>query len=163
MKKRLTYNVDPIVPTAYIEKPPYPVRIKDHAKASTVVNKSNIRTPKPSEQIKIEPNIAMVKDLLVDNIDGHVIYFCDEATRIAKPDPKDKNKPVVGMSVVSVKIGDHCYHGLCDLGASVSAIPFTLYQEIMNDIAPAEKEGIYITIKLVNRDTISPIGIVRYV
>ena len=42
----------------------------------------------------------MVKDLLVDNIDGHVIYFCDEAARIAKPsrneqDMLDKNNPVV--------------------------------------------------------------------
>ena len=73
-----------IVRTAYIEKPPFPVRIKDHAKASTVVNKSYIKTPKHSEQIKVEPSIAMVKDLLVDNIDGHVIYFCDEAARIAK-------------------------------------------------------------------------------
>jgi hypothetical protein len=47
----------------------------------------------------------MVKDLLVENIDGHVIHFCDEAARIAKPDEKDKHRPVV-----SVKIGDHCYH-----------------------------------------------------
>ena len=31
------------------------------------------------------------------------------------------------MPVVSVKIGDHCYHGLCDMGASVSAIPFYSY------------------------------------
>ena len=68
----------------------------------------------------------MVKDLLADNIDGHVIYFCDEAARIAKPDTKHKNKPVVGMPVVLVKIGDPCYHGLCDLGASVSVVPFTL-------------------------------------
>ena len=64
----------------------------------------------------------MVKDLLVDDIDGHVIYFCDEAARIAKlvrneRDMLDKSKPVVGMPVVSVKIGDHCYHGLCDMGA----------------------------------------------
>ena len=43
---------------------------------------------------------------------------------------KDKHRPVVGMPVVLVKIGDHCYHGLCDIGASVSAIPYTLYQEI---------------------------------
>src|SRR3990170_640625 len=71
----IIYNIDPVVPTAYIEKPPFPVRIKEYAKATTVVNKSNIRTPKPSEQIKVEPNIAKVKDLLVDNIDGHVIYF----------------------------------------------------------------------------------------
>ena len=120
-------NVDPVVPTAYIEKQPSPVRMKEHAKVSTVVNKSYIRTPKPAEQIKVEPSVAMVKDLLVENIDGHVIYFCDEAARIAKPDKKDKHRPVVGMPIVSVKIGDHCYHGLCDIGASVSAIPFTLY------------------------------------
>ena len=75
-------------------------------------------------------SVAMVKDLLVENIDGHVIHFCDESARIAKPDEKVKHRPVVGMPVLSVKIGDHCYHGLCDLGASVSAIPFTLYQKL---------------------------------
>ena len=74
-----------VVPTAYIEKPPFPVRIKDHAKASTMVRKSYTRTPTPPEQIKVESSIAMVKDLLVDNIDGHVIYFHDEAARIARP------------------------------------------------------------------------------
>ena len=128
-----------------------------------MVNKSYIRTPKPDEQIKVEPSIAMVKDLLEEDMDGHVIYFCEEAARIAKPDKKDKHRPVVGMPVISVKIGDHCYHGLCDMGASVSAIPYTLYQEIMNDIAPAEIEEIDVTIKLANRVTISPIRIVRYV
>jgi hypothetical protein len=157
----IIYNVDPVVPTAYIEKPPFPVRIKELAKVSTMVNKSNIRAPRPSEQIKFEPNVAMVKDILLDNIDEHVIYFCGVAARIAKPNTKDKNKPVVGMPVVLVKIGDHCYHGLCDLGASVSAIPFTLYQEIMNDIAPVEIEDIDVTIKPANRDTISPLGISR--
>ena len=65
------------------------------------------------------------------------------------------------MPVVLVKIGDHYYHGLCDMGASASAIPIDLYKEIMHDIAPAELEGIDVTIKLANRDTISPIGIVR--
>ena len=73
----------------------------------------------------------------------------------------DKNKPVVGMLVLSVKIGDHCYHGLCDMGASVSAIPFSLYQEVMHEIAPIEIEYIDVTIKLANRDTITPLGIVR--
>ena len=90
----------------------------------------------------------MVKDLLVDNIDGHVIYFCDEAARIAKPDTKDKNRPLVGMPIVSVKIGDHCYHGLFDMGASASTIPHSLYKEIMHDIAPAEIEETDVTIKL---------------
>ena len=45
----------------------------------------------------------MVKDLLADNIDGHVIYFCNEAARIARPDAKNKHRPVVGMPVISVK------------------------------------------------------------
>ena len=54
-----------------------------------MVRKSNTRTPTPSEQIKVEPSIFMVKDLLADNIDGHVIYFCEETARIAKPGAKD--------------------------------------------------------------------------
>ena len=160
-EETILYNVDPVVPTAYIEKPPFPVRIKDHAKASTVVRKSNIRTYTPPKQVKVEPNIAIVKDLLSDNIDGHVIHFYGETTRIAKPRDKDKPRPVVGMPVISVKIGDHCYHGLCDMGASASAIPYSLYEEIMHDIAPAEMEDIDVTIKLANSDTVSPMGIVR--
>ena len=96
-----------------------------------------------------------------DNIDGHVIYLCDETARIAKPCAKDKHRPMVGVPIISVKIGDHCYHGLCDMGASASAIPFDLYKEIMHDIAPAELEDIDVTIKLANRDTISAMGIVR--
>ena len=47
------------------------------------------------------------------------------------------------------------------MGASASAIPHSLYREIMHDIAPAEIEEIDVTINLVNRDTISPVGIVR--
>ena len=111
-EETVLYNVDAVVPFAYIEKPPFPVRINEHAKVSTVVNKSYIKTPKPDEQIKVEPSIAMVKDLLEEDMDGHVIYFCEEATRIAKPDKKDKHRPIVGMPVISVKLGDHCYHGL---------------------------------------------------
>ena len=69
-------------------KPPFPVRIKEHAKVSTMVNKSYTRTPKPDEQIKVEPSIAIVKDLLEEDMDGHVIYFYEEAVRIAKLDKK---------------------------------------------------------------------------
>ena len=85
----ITYN-EPIVPTSYVEKPPFPVRIKDHAKASTVLRKSNIRTYTPPGQVKVEPNIAILKDLLSGNIDGHVIHFRDETARIANPCAKDK-------------------------------------------------------------------------
>ena len=109
-EETITYNVDHIVPT----------RIKEHAKASTMVRKSYTRTPTPPEQIKVEPSVSMVKDLLIDNIDGHVIYLCDEAARIAKPDSKYKLRPFIGMPGVSIKTRDHCYHGLCDVGASVT-------------------------------------------
>ena len=44
-----------------------------------MVNKSYIRTPKLDEQIKVEPSVAMVKDLLEENVDRHVIYFYEEA------------------------------------------------------------------------------------
>ena len=39
-------------------------------------------------KIKVEPSVSMVKDLLEENVDGHVIYVCEEAARIAKPDKK---------------------------------------------------------------------------
>ena len=48
-----------------------------------------------------------------------------------------------------------------DMGASASAIPISLYREIMHDIAPVELEDIDVTIKLANRYAISPMGIVR--
>ena len=96
-----------------------------------MVNKIHIRTPIPSDQINVEPNVAMVKDLLDNNVEGQVLYYCGEAARIAKltrnaEDKLHKNGPVVGMLVVSVKIGDHCYHLLCDTGAGISAFPFSL-------------------------------------
>ena len=67
----------------------------------------------------------------------------------------------VGAPVISVKIGDHCYYGLCDISASSSAIYFSLYQEVMLEIGTCEIEDIDVVIQLANRDTISPVGIVR--
>src|SRR3954466_14723583 len=100
----------------------------------------------------------MVKDLVISDIEGSAISFCAVATNIVTA----RNKgPILGTPVVSVKIEDHNYYGLCDLGSSVSAIPFTLYQEIMHEIQPCEIEDIDVTIHLANKQTISPVGIVR--
>ena len=63
--------------------------------------------------------------------------------------------------MLSVRIGDHCYYGLRDIGASSSAIPYELYKEIMHDIGSCELEDIDVVIQLANRETISPIGIVQ--
>ena len=35
-----------------------------------------------------------------------------------------KNEVLVFMCVTFVKIGDHCYHDLCDMGASISVFSF---------------------------------------
>jgi len=49
-EENILYNVDPVVPSTYIGKPSFPVRINEHAKVSTLVNKSYIRTPKNDEK-----------------------------------------------------------------------------------------------------------------
>ena len=38
---------------------------------------------------------------------GMLFTSVAEAAIIAKPDKRDKHRPVVGMPVISVKIGDH--------------------------------------------------------
>ena len=48
----IIYNVDPVGPTTYIEKPPFPVRIKEHAKVSTMVRISNIKHLNPPTKLK---------------------------------------------------------------------------------------------------------------
>ena len=48
-----------------------------------MVRKSNIRTYTPPEQINVEPRIAMIKDLLDEDLDGHVISFLGETANIA--------------------------------------------------------------------------------
>ena len=59
--------------------------------------------PNLMKKIKVEPSVAMVKDLLEENVDGHVIYFCEEAARIAKPDKKDKHRPVLACPLSQLK------------------------------------------------------------
>ena len=95
-----------------------------------------------------------------DELDGHVIYLSGETANIARPDARI-HRPVVGTPVISVKIGDHCYHGLCDMRASASAIPYDLYKEIMHDIAPIELEDIDVTIKLANRIPLNQLGLLE--
>ncbi|KAK1680447.1 hypothetical protein QYE76_041295 [Lolium multiflorum] len=151
-------TVDNVIPEAYIEKTPFPAKMKEYSVISSAVNKSEKKPKEPEEQIKIEPAIAIVKDLVTENVeDGHII-FCEDASNIVSHPNKSKQ---VSVPMLSVRIGDHCYYGLCDIGASVSAIPYELYTEIMHEIGSCELEDIDVVIHLANRETISPIGIVR--
>ncbi|KAK1677324.1 hypothetical protein QYE76_038172 [Lolium multiflorum] len=151
-------TVDHVIPEAYIEKTPFPAKMKEYSVISSAVNKSAKKPIEPEEQIKVEPAIAIVKDLVTENVeDGHII-FCEDASNIVSH-PNKSRKTSVPM--LSVRIGDHCYYGLCDIGASISAIPYELYTEIMHEIGSCELEDIDVVIRLANRETISPIGIVR--
>ncbi|KAK1561475.1 hypothetical protein QYE76_018163, partial [Lolium multiflorum] len=149
-------TVDNVIPEAYIEKTPFPAKMKEYSVISSAVNKSEKKPKEPEEQIKIEPAVAIVKDLVTENVeDGHII-FCEDASNIVSHPNKPKQ---VSVPMLSVRIGDHCYYGLCDIGASVSAIPYDT--EIMHEIGSCELEDIDVVIHLANRETISPIGIVR--
>src|SRR3954466_9546144 len=86
------------------------------------------------------------------------ILSCEDATNIVSHPKKVRKASVL---VLSIKIGSHSYYGLCDIGASSSAIPYELYREIMLEIGPCELENIDVVIHLANRETVCPIGIVR--
>ncbi|KAK1612432.1 hypothetical protein QYE76_036105 [Lolium multiflorum] len=151
-------TADHIIPEAYIEKTPFPAKMKEYSVINSVVHKSEKKPVEPEEQIKVEPAVAIIKDLVTENVeDGHII-FCEDASNIVSHPNKPKQASV---PMLSVRIGDHCYYGLCDIGASVSAIPYELYTEIMHEIDSCELEDIDVVIQLANRETISPIGIVR--
>ena len=68
---------------------------------------------------------------MTENVeDGHII-FCEDASNIVSHHNKSRKTSV---PMLSVRIGDHCYYGLCDIGASISAIPYELYTEIMHEL-----------------------------
>ncbi|KAK1615684.1 hypothetical protein QYE76_021201 [Lolium multiflorum] len=151
-----TIHVSPSM--SYIEKTPFPAKLKEYSVITTIVNKSAKKPIEPEEQIKVEPAVAIVKDLVTENVeDGHII-FCEDASNIVSHPNKSRKASV---PVLSVRIGDHCYYGLCDIGASISAIPYELYTEIMHEIGSCELGDIDVVIRLANRETISSIGIVR--
>ncbi|KAK1579822.1 hypothetical protein QYE76_018584, partial [Lolium multiflorum] len=150
--------VDHILPEAYTKKTPFPAKMKEYSVITSVVNKSAKKPIEPKEHINVEPAIAIVKDLVTENVeDGHII-FCEDASNIVSHPSKSRKASV---PMLSVRIGDHFYYGLCDIGASISAIPYELYKEIMHEIGSCELEDIDVVIRLANRETISPIGIVR--
>jgi hypothetical protein len=123
-----------------------------------VLNKSTKKAAEPDEQITIKSHVAMVKDLVTKDVGDEHIVFCEDATNIVSHPNRCRKTSV---PVISARIGDHCYYGLCDIGASSSAIPIELYREIMHEIAPCELEEIDVVIQLANRETILPLGIVR--
>src|SRR4051812_29253783 len=98
-------------------------------------NKGTKKTMEPDEKLIIEPVVAIMKDIDTRNIEDERIVFCEDASNIISHPSKARKSSV---HVLSVKIGDHCYYGLCDIVASSSAIPYEFYREIMHEIGPYE-------------------------
>src|SRR3954471_10421726 len=149
---------DRILPEPYIEKVPFTAKVKEHSILTSVVNKSKKKVVEPEEQMSIEPAVAIVKDLVTKNVDDEYIFFCDDSSNVVSH-PNEPRR--ASIPVLSAKIGDHCYYGLCDIGASSSAIPYELYKEIMHEIGPCELEDNDVANQLANKETIFPIGVVR--
>jgi hypothetical protein len=150
-------TVDRILPEPYFEKAPFPAKIKEHSTLVSVLNKTTKKAVEPDEQITIKSPVAIVKDLVTKDVGDEHIVFCEDASNIVSH-PIRRRK--TSVPVIFVRIGDHCYYGLCDIGTSSSAIPIDLYKEIMHEIAPCEHEDIDVVIQLANRETILPLGIV---
>jgi hypothetical protein len=151
-------TVDRILSEPYFEKMPFPAKVKEHSMLNSVLNKNAKKALEPNEQITVKSHVAIVKDLVTKNVeDGHII-FCEDASNIVSHSSRPRKTSV---PMLYVRIGDHCYYGLCDIGANSSAIPYELYKEIMHEIGSCELEDIDVVIQLANRETISPIGIVR--
>src|SRR3954468_24262840 len=91
---------DPVLPVVLYEKPPFPARIREHSLVKGIVNKSERRTDEPEDQIKVDPQVAMVKDLVTNDVLDSNTNFCAVSTNIVTA----KNKsPISGTPVVSVK------------------------------------------------------------
>src|SRR3954464_5896091 len=99
IRKTKVCTVDHILPEPYIEKIPFPAKVKEHSIIANVVSKSTKKAVEPDEQINIEPVVAIVKDLVTKNVeDGHII-FCEDASNIVSHPSKTRRASVLVISV----------------------------------------------------------------
>jgi hypothetical protein len=109
---------------------------------------------KRNKQIEMKPEVSIIKELNEEN--PQEVYLFEDARKVIKG-----NTTRVGKPIISCAIGTSSYHGICDIGASISVIPYTLYLEIKSDIDPIEMEETCMTIQLANKEYISPLGMIR--
>src|SRR4051812_19415954 len=92
---------DLVLPAVVYEQPPYPSKIKEHSFVTGILNKNRRTTNESDGMIKVQPQVAMVKDLVTSDIEESTICFCAVSTNIVTA----KNKgPISGTPVVSIKI-----------------------------------------------------------
>jgi hypothetical protein len=102
----------------------------------------------------MNPEVSVIKELNEEN--PQEVYLCDDSMKVIKGNTTRVGKPIISCASVTSS-----YHGLCDIGASISVIPYTMYLKIKADIDPIEMEETGMTIQLANKEYISPLGMVR--
>ena len=78
-----------------MKKIPFPVKVKQHSLIASVVNKSAKKPLEPDEQITVEPEVAIIKDLVTENVDGEHIIFCEDASNIVSHPGKFRKTSVL--------------------------------------------------------------------
>jgi hypothetical protein len=104
--------------------------------------------------VDVDRQILVIKQLNEEDLVN--VYLCEDATKIVKGESARVGKPIIPCA-----IGTSCYHGLCDIGSSISVIPYSLYLEIKPDIDPIVMEEAGMTIQLANKDYINPLGFLK--
>src|SRR4051794_35624746 len=67
---------DPILPGVVYEKPPFPIRIKEHSFVTGIINKSEKTTDEQEDLIKVKPQVSLVViDLVGSDIEDSIINF----------------------------------------------------------------------------------------
>src|SRR4051812_35872588 len=59
---------DPILPAVIYEKTPFPARIREHSFVTGIINKSERGTDEPEDQIKVNPQVALAKDIVTNDV-----------------------------------------------------------------------------------------------
>jgi hypothetical protein len=110
----------------------------------------------PYEQIEVQYQVSAIKES--NEEDPCDVYLCEDSTKVIQGITTK-----VGKSIISCDIGTSCYHGFCDIEASISVIPYSLYLQIKPDANPIHMEEASVTIQLANKEYICPLSMVRNV
>jgi hypothetical protein len=98
-------TVDRILPKLYLEKMPFPTKVKEHSTLISVLKKSAKKAVEPDEQITTKSPVAIVKDIVTKNVEDEHIVFCEDASNIVSHPSRSRKTSV---PVLFVRIGDNC-------------------------------------------------------
>lgn len=133
------------------------MKIREHMFTSILKSKSLNKCNSPFEQIETQPEVVAIKELSTKDPNEQIICFMKPASNVVRR----RTHPNSRTHVLSITIGTHCYHGLCNIAGSISSIPFALYKKIIEDISSLSIERTDVVIQLVDRFYIHPIVIVK--